>query len=148
MCGGTLWESIQAQWGTGLSPRVRGNLIVLRPSTFAKRSIPACAGEPRSGPNISEAQTVYPRVCGGTPRPLVLWRHRSGLSPRVRGNRNLRLLYNWESRSIPACAGEPSLGEVAPSGHRVYPRVCGGTELITRNIVPESGLSPRVRGNP
>ena len=31
---------------------------------------------------------------------------------------------------------------------RVYPRVCGGTELLAAYDSVEDGLSPRVRGNP
>ena len=50
-------------------------------------------------------------------------------------------------RSIPACAGEPDrrfwLGRTA----RVYPRVCGGTNLREVLYYRLSGLSPRVRGN-
>ena len=31
---------------------------------------------------------------------------------------------------------------------RVYPRVYGGTRRIGRGVYQQSGLSPRVRGNP
>ena len=51
-------------------------------------------------------------------------------------------------RSIPACAGEPDPIQNIWLPKRVYPRVCGGTSL-TRDTTPaNSGLSPRVRGNP
>ena len=30
---------------------------------------------------------------------------------------------------------------------KVYPRVYGGTNMMVNNPNPESGLSPRVRGN-
>ena len=49
--------------------------------------------------------------------------------------------------SIPAGAGEPSLGALRQEGSRVYPRGCGGTgPAIVGEKGPE-GLSPRVRGN-
>ena len=32
--------------------------------------------------------------------------------------------------------------------HQVYPRVCGGTLLVTLVFMAGTGLSPRVRGNP
>ena len=35
-----------------------------------------------------------------------------------------------------------------PGRRRVYPRVCGGTELGLSEQGREEGLSPRVRGNP
>ena len=57
---------------------------------------------------------------------------RIGLSPRVRGNHFVPNREAKSHRSIPACAGEPTLaiGEVV--GVRVYPRVCGGTSTSTR----------------
>ena len=50
-------------------------------------------------------------------------------------------------RSIPACAGEPVLAPTAPTGARVYPRVCGGTVAKLPGSTDAEGLSPRVRGN-
>ena len=51
------------------------------------------------------------------------------------------------SRSIPACTGEP--GDAIHGGcyQRVYPRVYGGTELPRTENGLDHGLSPRVRGN-
>ena len=70
-------------------------------------SIPACAGEPR-GPGLYIARSrVYPRVCGGTKVPEVLWVVHEGLSPRVRGNPDTHVLVSSLIGSIPACAGEP-----------------------------------------
>ena len=55
--------------------------------------------------------------------------------------------HGWD-RSIPAYAGEPRASGLAPSWATVYPRVCGGTEILeTVQKCPE-GLSPRMRGNP
>ena len=87
-------------------------------------------------------------MCGGTPSvargpPFVL-----GLSPRVRGNRHLNVPASEHVRSIPACAGEPRVGQVSERDRPVYPRVCGGTGHIHSGGRLPSGLSPRVRGNP
>ena len=91
---------------------------------------------------------------------------RTGLSPRVRGNRS-RVNNRTGHRSIPACAGEPSClgvgmgpvwvyprvcGGTAISIHSqtlrpVYPRVCGGTLDTVKRPFSSFGLSPRVRGN-
>ena len=93
-------------------------------------------------------QRVYPRVCGGTLPLHTAIRPLSGLSPRVRGNRRPPGQQHGPVGSIPACAGEPkSVGQSA-SCRRVYPRVCGGTSLASTPAEPETGLSPRVRGNP
>ena len=69
-----------------------------------------------------------------------------GLSPRVRGNPPLLLLLTLLG-SIPACAGEPTTSATRPTGARVYPRVCGGTDLLFEVELADEGLSPRVRGN-
>ena len=50
-------------------------------------------------------------------------------------------------RSIPACAGEPSVTVSVITHIWVYPRVCGGTNNAPCNLHGHDGLSPRVRGN-
>ena len=91
---------------------------------------------------------VYPRVCGGTRSTRSRMSPMKGLSPRVRGN----LVKGWfggkASRSIPACAGEPSRPSGSFERSSVYPRVCGGTTGQSGAIHIGGGLSPRVRGNP
>ena len=149
VCGGTSYS--------GLSPRVRGNLCRNSTTCVPRRSIPACAGEPRGlSPRVrgnqlrscafSRARRVYPRVCGGTssssmrsPRSLGLSprvrgnptrvgaTQSTGLSPRVRGNRARLIRPQRAVRSIPACAGEPVVVVVLVVVFAVYPRVCGGT---------------------
>ena len=73
----------------GLSPRVRGNLLLGLIDFAGERSIPACAGEPSPAAPAGVAGGVYPRVCGGTPGMTEHDAEQSGLSPRVRGNRAL-----------------------------------------------------------
>ena len=75
-------------------------------------------------------ETVYPRVCGGTVKTADDHAVDAGLSPRVRGN---QLRYQdalHSTRSIPACAGEPSTVLSKLPKETVYPRVCGGTHLV------------------
>ena len=66
VCGGT--ARALANWLRcgGLSPRVRGNLIVGGDGDVFGGSIPACAGEPPPLPPSTAGAAVYPRVCGGT----------------------------------------------------------------------------------
>ena len=147
VCGGTLDGSLPAGRPLGLSPRVRGNPAAHRLPEYESGSIPACAGEPAEGIPIKSIAEVYPRVCGGTPRPVGIRQRHDGLSPRVRGNRRAPRFRGLPQGSIPACAGEPpvSTGLVATS--LVYPRVCGGTASSSSSVSPACGLSPRVRGN-
>ena len=132
---------------TGLSPRVRGNPSSGRSGRWASRSIPACAGEPRTLSGITDAFQVYPRVCGGTDDFPEQFQPHGGLSPRVRGNLKLRYADVQSWRSIPACAGEPIGAAVVCRAIQVYPRVCGGTWVERPGAGPRCGLSPRVRGN-
>ena len=110
-------------------------------------SIPACAGEPPAGCPPRPSGPVYPRVCGGTPSPPVTINPCRGLSPRVRGNPERRLVIDLVLRSISACAGEPRRGWGRLRVGRVYPRVCGGTSVMPTGKNRTTGLSPRVRGN-
>ena len=148
VCGGTVSICGHRCGRKGLSPRVRGN-PALAPSVSVRRwSIPACAGEPAAGNWSVTTPQVYPRVCGGTPSRLNGNRPETGLSPRVRGNHFCAALVFLVIGSIPACAGEPLLCGARFLGHRVYPRVCGGTTISIRKHSTSQGLSPRVRGNP
>ena len=71
-----------------------------------------------------------------------------GLSPRVRGHRDDLAADRSSIGSIPACAGSPQAAPAIPPEARVYPRVCGVTN-VTASVRPlKVGLSPRVRGHP
>ncbi len=107
VCGGTTWPTGTYTNEVGLSPRVRGNRHLVRPGADTPGSIPACAGEPPEGCHRSGRGTVYPRVCGGTGRPIQRPCNRGGLSPRVRGNPPPTPATRYSCGSIPACAGEP-----------------------------------------
>ena len=147
MCGGTISIRQECQTPPGLSPRVRGNLPCATPARVGDRSIPACAGEPRPDRRLLYHAMVYPRVCGGT---LAITRGRRtgcGLSPRVRGNPFPFRGAPIHERSIPACAGEPSIRRPLAYSYGVYPRVCGGTKSEVDVVCVVCGLSPRVRGN-
>ena len=126
---------------------MRGNRTGRPDPRAARRSIPACAGEPRLRQTETARYGVYPRLCGGTLHRLELDSDALGLSPRVRGNRSNRDVVTQSTRSIPACAGEPSGRRPSEGWKWVYPRVCGGTATSRRTSSMMQGLSPRVRGN-
>ena len=72
----------------GLSPRVRGSLIVDGPEAGTVRSIPACAGKPSARTCWATCDGVYPRVCGEASPWAPRGSATTGLSPRVRGSRS------------------------------------------------------------
>ena len=134
-------------WSIGLSPRVRGNPRSADTTATWSRSIPACTGEPSRIAARSSAAGVYPRVYGGTLSGKKNRTQNTGLSPRVRGNLDLKLERRPHLRSIPACTGEPAGPGPGRSSGRVYPRVYGGTIVLPAYSERLPGLSPRVRGN-
>ena len=95
----------------------------------------------------ARACRVYPRACGGTWNLGHFRANHTGLSPRLRGNRLFLASLDHRGRSIPAPAGEPSTPDTGQRRQRVYPRACGGTEVLLRREQTGLGLSPRLRGN-
>ena len=128
--GGTPRAGLVVDRGQGLSPRRRGNPVVLGASAHLMGSIPAQAGEPTCSTGSRAIARVYPRAGGGTDdagmRSLPI---AQGLSPRRRGNRVGRV-------------------RLSAPRTRVYPRAGGGTVKALRTPMLTLGLSPRRRGNP
>ena len=118
----------------------------MRPTRIMTGSIPACAGETSVCASGQSNPSVYPRVCGGNPRRWSARCRRPGLSPRVWG-KPLRIgVGRRRAGSIPACAGETARRIPAPPQAEVYPRVCGGNDVLRSSGRQAKGLSPRVRG--
>ncbi len=147
MCGGTYCSAQHVGAAKGLSPRVRGNRLAFAARGERNGSIPACAGEPFENVILPSTERVYPRVCGGTLPPTEGLNTALGLSPRVRGNRCISPARSPAMGSIPACAGEPCCALARGEIGWVYPRVCGGTAILSVIRYLSWGLSPRVRGN-
>ena len=127
VCGATTRIIISSTVPPNLSPRVRGNLTALVPTSAYIRSIPACAGQPMPFLYLIPYRGSI-HACAG---------------PLERDQEHLR--------SIPACAGQPTQDRalVPLANDSVYPRVCGATRVGDGSDwrVCLAGLSPRVRGN-
>ena len=146
-CGATLFGRSTDIFLPGLSPRVRGNLWYIRGVGRLNGSIPARAGQPKSGSTATFTCTVYPRACGATGMGCTIAILVLGLSPRVRGNHVEDPSLRRCKRSIPARAGQPPRIPASGTFSRVYPRACGATYVRGCVDQRETGLSPRVRGN-
>ena len=90
---------------------------------------------------------AYPRVCGATANRCSALARFAGLSPRVRGNRNINASSISKDGPIPACAGQPTFHTLLNGATGAYPRVCGATAPCDVLLNWMEGLSPRVRGN-
>ncbi len=132
----------------GRSPRARGSRNAGFGILPKSRSIPACAGQPRTAAHPGQAGAVDPRVRGAaTIAPLGLI-CKKGRSPRARGSPAAVLLSNTTIRSIPACAGQPFRSVSLNSMSAVDPRVRGAAWELLCVLTPLSGRSPRARGSP
>ena len=121
--------------------------MILAVASPLRKSIPACAGEPRTITQQPRRRWVYPRVCGGARPCHHVQSVHIGLSPRVRGSRGDSWVTPASRRSIPACAGEPCVCARPRGPAPVYPRVCGGARRLRLRSLGGGGLSPRVRGS-
>ena len=148
VCGGAA-EGRQMSYGfMGRSPRVRGSRSHTKTYSFSAGSIPACAGEPGRRARGRLNGGVDPRVCGGAVEIFGRSGTQMGRSPRVRGSQTSLYGSAPQTRSIPACAGEPAGLHRRQSRSQVDPRVCGGAPRRGSQSPGRSGRSPRVRGSP
>ena len=145
--GGTTVDDAEAIQREGLSPRGRGNQRWHNWILRAPGSIPAWAGEPAWHGGVFDWWRVYPRVGGGTSTSPNRTFTLMGLSPRGRGNLRTGSATALRSRSIPAWAGEPLAAPRVAHLAQVYPRVGGGTGILSHSPKSPWGLSPRGRGN-
>ena len=90
----------------------------------------------------------YPRVCGGAGQLPSKWIPVTGLSPRVRGSHGGWARPRRRERSIPVCAGEPSVLIQSPRAQTVYPRVCGGSPAGGDGARTGAGSIPACAGEP
>ena len=89
----------------GLSPRVRGTRIKVRPMVKKRRFIPASTGNAEQHPALTVRNAVYPREYGERTPLILTSRSQYGLSPRVRGTHYKRRSSNAILRFIPASTG-------------------------------------------
>ncbi len=148
MRGGTRGSLPMLLSSKGLSPHARGN-PTKRGLQFARSGpIPACAGEPCRGAAWPVRYGAYPRMRGGTGTGNMATSAHSGLSPHARGNHREYMVGTVVCGPIPACAGEPTVKWHSVCCMGAYPRMRGGTFVVSEQDYAGTGLSPHARGNP
>ena len=145
-CGGNGQRGTIGWKMWGPSPRVRGKPFDSAGLVFARRSIPASAGETewRSDPGCRS--WVHPRECGGNADFRPTSKRYAGPSPRVRGKPSRLSAVHPRLGSIPASAGETRPGASTSLRASVHPRECGGNRAVDGDHHAYPGPSPRVRG--
>ncbi len=130
----------------GLSPLARGTRVSANPEEIEPRFIPAGAGNTHMIRRARRWHSVYPRWRGEhriTPRFLPRQR---GLSPLARGTLHEPKFQGWDSRFIPAGAGNTYILKRLLNHKTVYPRWRG--EHLKRRASASRllGLSSLARG--
>ena len=145
-CGANRRPRHRRSNSSGSSPRVRGKPRRTQRARRARRIIPARAGQTYRMDTITGRQSDHPRACGANPglEGPRAWYY--GSSPRVRGKPMPVTNVDWETRIIPARAGQTQ----SVNGHHDYsqdhPRACGANGFVPAFSGVTSGSSPRVRG--
>ena len=145
-CGVCVARGLYYSTRQGLSPRLRGlPSDISDPLTFW-RFIPAPAGSADGRRQDPRPSSVYPRACGVCSSVCSGKRHVRGLSPRLRGLRDVRLRDTAHHRFIPAPAGSAPAPCPRAGPGWVYPRACGVCLMKAGSRRLAAGLSPRLRG--
>ncbi len=130
----------------GLSPLTRGTQTGLVNQEFAKRFIPAHAGNTSESLKMAYRAAVYPRSRGEHSCVRVAFRRSNGLSPLTRGTRRAAHNQLRLRRFIPAHAGNTKVSLSGNHQISVYPRSRGEHKVTHRYRRRYGGLSPFTRG--
>ena len=145
--GATGCEHVAAAVPDGPSPRGRGNLAEKLELADVKGTIPAWAGQPRSGSRPPRPPSDHPRVGGATGSWRAMAAAERGPSPRGRGNPRGEHHGRRRLWTIPAWAGQPLDENPHMTVDEDHPRVGGATPRVPSRQISACGPSPRGRGN-
>ena len=144
--GGDQLTDGAADLSMGRSPRTRGRRCGCGAESGCGGSIPAYAGETDLHYETIAASRVDPRVRGGDRLERIERYAATGRSPRTRGRQRVTYDLHYETRSIPAYAGETRRLCASSRYRKVDPRVRGGDALPPKLLSQLAGRSPRTRG--
>ena len=139
-------ETAPGEKVTGSSPRARGTLSAISAARSLPRFIPASAGNTQFRNSPATITPVHPRERGEHDRLWLAAAVVFGSSPRARGTLPLEFPRWWQSRFIPASAGNTTQDVPTPEDPSVHPRERGEHTGLTPTTTGTSGSSPRARG--
>ena len=105
-CGANKYVPLDMKPADGSSPRVRGKHGVGDRGGYQLRIIPARAGQTCAPVSSVLGTPDHPRACGANAYKKTGLDRRTGSSPRVRGKPIPVTDVDWETRIIPARAGQ------------------------------------------
>ena len=130
----------------GSSPRTRGTVQHGSVQGFARRFIPAHAGNSQVTALRACTAPVHPRARGEQGTIAAGNVNTDGSSPRTRGTGSRPRPLRQSSRFIPAHAGNRHRTPGAAPCPAVHPRARGEQDLRRRELLTVDGSSPRTRG--
>ena len=145
-CGENVPRLNSAPASAGSSPRVRGKLMIWRPTSLVHGLIPARAGKISPPRPPCEHLWAHPRACGENPSADCFSTLRVGSSPRVRGKLLEDRRRLGRDGLIPARAGKIPAAPGRTWIPRAHPRACGENDRRPQGVPAFAGSSPRVRG--
>ena len=110
------------------------------------RIIPARAGPTPLAAIQPRAFTDHPRSCGANRVSAFPARWRYGSSPLVRGQPAYNLMFDMQTRIIPARAGPTIIEPKSTRTATDHPRSCGANQRLHIERRSSPGSSPLVRG--
>ncbi|MCP1683095.1 hypothetical protein J2T32_002319 [Kerstersia gyiorum] len=130
----------------GSSPHARGTRADRREGRSKRRFIPACAGNTIIELAKGNTGAVHPRMRGEHVSRLAVGHPKGGSSPHARGTPPLAQAGSFQSRFIPACAGNTIQPAARCFLRSVHPRMRGEHPSAERTKHGRDGSSPHARG--
>ena len=125
---------------------MRGKLPASAVPVFARRIIPAHAGQTVRLLFCLVFGADHPRACGANRVPSINGAFSVGSSPRMRGKPADITLVQFDVRIIPAHAGQTPSAASWRIRSPDHPRACGANRLSHIDCQSRCGSSPRMRG--
>ena len=145
-CGANLARGYVRCPCRGSSPRMRGKLAIGNRNANNARIIPAHAGQTSRRHRFSSSTSDHPRACGANGATMIFDVSTFGSSPRMRGKHDDNIVDLFNSRIIPAHAGQTGRRTYSHGDSSDHPRACGANVMVPFAFTLMIGSSPRMRG--